>query len=64
MSRLVFNFPDNVSRSDFVQWLCGAGEQDYWMWMEHQEGSEVSFDYHKDDAYSKEKDEVTIFTKF
>lgn len=35
----------------FMSWLCGQGEQDYWMWMEHREQetkaniTAVRFDY-------------------
>jgi len=43
---------DNVNAADhYLHWLCGQGEQDYWLWMEYREQEEdgditaTRFDY-------------------
>ena len=66
MKKLVMTFPNGDARSHFVHWLCGQGEQDYWMWMEYREQEEpnvditVFFDYRKDNAYDPAPDSVMI----
>jgi hypothetical protein len=54
-SELVFKFDNKEAANQFKSWLCGAGEQDYWNWMEHQEEemdgpiTGLSFNYHTGD---------------
>ncbi len=49
---LTFNFENEKAAEHFKSWLCGQGEQDYWMWMEYREQEEsgditgIDFDYH------------------
>jgi hypothetical protein len=31
---------DNKAAEHFLSWLCGQGEQDYWLWMEYREQEE------------------------
>ena len=55
-------FANEAAAKHFASWLCGAGEQDYWMWMECREQEEegnitaVSFDYHNEDATKADDD--------
>lgn len=48
---LVFKFDNQLAANHFKHWLCGQGEQDYWMWMEEREKEEsgditvLDFDY-------------------
>lgn len=47
---LILKFDSPEAAECFKSWLCGQGEQDYWLWMEHQPESEQqhatkSFDY-------------------
>ena len=48
---LTFEFENEQALNHFKSWLCGQGEQDYWMWMEYREQEEeenitgVKFDY-------------------
>jgi len=53
--RLVFEFENEAALMHFKHWLCGAGEQDYWEWMESREAEEeagnitaLKIDYHGD----------------
>lgn len=39
-NRLVFEFDSPEAANHFKHWLCGAGEQDYWNWMEYREEEE------------------------
>jgi hypothetical protein len=49
---LQIKFANEAAAHHFASWLCGAGEQDYWQWMECREQDEdgditaVDFDYH------------------
>lgn len=49
---LKFKFASQEAANHFKHWLCGAGEQDYWTWMECRELEEpgaitgLEFDYH------------------
>jgi hypothetical protein len=50
-NKLVFEFASPEAANHFKHWLCGQGEQDYWIWMEYREQEEkgditaVAFDY-------------------
>lgn len=52
-SELVFKFDNPRAAHHFKVWLCEAGEQDYWGWMEYREEDEAGditgreFDYWK-----------------
>ena len=37
MSQVTINFDNDAAAKHFLSWLCGAGEQDYWTWMECRE---------------------------
>lgn len=44
---LVFRFPSKAAATAFKTWLCEAGEQSYWHWMQQGEYEErVLFGYH------------------
>jgi len=48
-------FANKEAAKYFAEWLCGAGEQDYWNWMECREEDEdgnitvIDFNYHGKD---------------
>ncbi len=47
---LILKFDSPEAAEHFKSWLCGQGEQDYWLWMDCQPKSEQqhtakSFDY-------------------
>jgi hypothetical protein len=50
-NKLVFEFENTAAANHFKHWLCGAGEQDYWDWMNYRESEEdgsitgLDFDY-------------------
>jgi hypothetical protein len=56
---------DNKEAADhFASWLCGQGEQDYWLWMEYREEDEedgditaTSFHYHGPEDETKAVDD-------
>lgn len=49
---LIIRFSNKEAARHFAVWLCEAGEQDYWQWMEYRERKEngditvKTFDYH------------------
>jgi len=49
---LTLEFDNYEAAQHFKTWLCEAGEQDYWQWMEVRESEEdgditgLTFDYH------------------
>lgn len=51
MKNVTISFDNEAAAKHFASWLCGQGEQDYWIWMEERERKEkgditaVSFDY-------------------
>jgi hypothetical protein len=59
-AKLTIEFDNERAREHFAKWLCGAGEQDYWAWMEYRESEEpgpitaVRFGYHQDGKFSSE----------
>lgn len=64
---VTFSFDNGEARSQFIHWLCGQGEQDYWNWMEYREAEEeegditaTRFEYHAGNAYDPEPSEVTV----
>ena len=60
LSTLKITFDSDAAREHFRIWLCGQGEQDYWMWMECREQEEegnitaTRFDYSLKDMISTE----------
>jgi hypothetical protein len=50
-TKLTFEFESEEALNHFKHWLCGQGEQDYWIWMECREQEEegpitgLDFDY-------------------
>ncbi len=52
---LVFKFENKEAANQFKHWLCGQGEQDYWMWMQERERemegniTGLNFNYHSGD---------------
>lgn len=48
----IVSFATRIAADNFLEWLCGSGEQQYWDWMASVERDEdgditaVSFDYH------------------
>jgi hypothetical protein len=63
-------FDNAKAARHFALWLCDAGEQDYWTWMEYREQEEkgnitaTSFHYHGEEDLSKEKTDPTRYGKF
>lgn len=51
-NKLVFEFASKEAANHFKRWLCGQGEQDYWLWMECREDESdgditgLEFNYH------------------
>lgn len=48
--KLTIEFDNREALEHFAHWLCGQGEQNYWLWMEYREQEEdgditASFDY-------------------
>ena len=37
MNKVVIDFPNKLAAEHFSDWLCGQGEQDYWLWMAYRE---------------------------
>ncbi len=63
MPTLKIEFDNDEALDHFALWLCEAGEQDYWTWMECRETEEagpitaVNFHYHLEDPrYPKDDD--------
>lgn len=54
-TKLIIEFDSNKAAQHFAKWLCGQGEQDYWIWMECRECEEdgnitaTTFKYHPGD---------------
>jgi hypothetical protein len=50
-SKVEIEFDNPKAAEHFLSWLCGQGEQNYWLWMECREQEEkgnitaISFDY-------------------
>ena len=57
---IVIKFDSEEAARHFAIWLCEAGEQDYWQWMEVRETEDpgnitvVSFDYHGKNEFMKD----------
>lgn len=51
MKNVTIKFDNEAAAEHFLHWLCGQGEQDYWLWMEYREQEEkgditaTGFDY-------------------
>ena len=49
---ITIRFSNPEAAEHFASWLCEAGEQDYWNWMEYREEDDdgditaIDFDYH------------------
>lgn len=63
-------FANAAAARHFASWLCGAGEQDYWQWMECRESEEegditaVAFDYHGEEDKTKAEDDPERYGEF
>jgi hypothetical protein len=62
MEKLTFEFDNPEALNQFALWLCGAGEQDYWNWMECREQEQTgnitatNFNYHNEDESLPQND--------
>jgi hypothetical protein len=60
MANLTIKFDNERARYHFAIWLCEAGEQDYWQWMEIRESEEdgpitaLRFNYHIGGEFNSE----------
>lgn len=67
---LQIKFANEAAAAHFASWLCGQGEQDYWLWMECREQEEdgditaVSFHYHGEEDKTKERSDPTRYGEF
>lgn len=56
-TKIEIHFANEEAAKHFASWLCGAGEQDYWTWMEcreQEEDGDISvkeFNYHENDKF-------------
>jgi hypothetical protein len=63
-------FANAKAAHHFAVWLCEAGEQDYWQWMEIREEEEegditaVIFDYHGEEDKTKDETDPKRYGKF
>ena len=72
--KLTMEFDNQEALSHFASWLCGAGEQDYWQWMECREGeleeeddidiTALSFHYHGPEDETKAKTDKSRYGEF
>lgn len=66
---LKIEFANKKALKHFATWLCEAGEQDYWEWMEIQEEEEdgpitaVQFQYHGPEDDTKDMDDPARWKK-
>ena len=69
-TKLVIEFDSPEAREHFASWLCGAGEQDYWGWMECREQEEkgditaTQFHYHGEEDKSLAVDDPKRYGEF
>jgi hypothetical protein len=68
--KLTIEFDNQVALMHFASWLCGSGEQDYWMWQECREYEEpegditaVEFHYHIEDE-TKDFEDDNRYSEF
>jgi hypothetical protein len=67
---LQIKFANEEAAIHFASWLCGAGEQDYWQWMECREDEEdgditaTSFHYHGQEDETKAQDDEERYGEF
>lgn len=67
---IVIRFANRKAALHFAHWLCGSGEQQYWMWMEYREQEEkgnitaTGFHYHGEEDESKEKTDPERYGQF
>ena len=65
MSKITLEFDTDAQAEAFANWLCGQGEQDYWLWAEHQDDLEnycqkIDYRAHEDkDAFYGKKIKFT-----
>jgi hypothetical protein len=63
-------FANAAAAEHFASWLCGAGEQDYWQWMECRESEEegditaIQFHYHGEEDETKDQSDSTRYGEF
>jgi hypothetical protein len=69
-TKITIEFSNPKAAEHFASWLCGAGEQDYWQWMEAREEDEdgditaIEFRYHGPEDETKSKTDSTRYGKF
>jgi hypothetical protein len=67
---LVIKFASKEAADHFASWLCGAGEQDYWQWMEYREEEEdgditaLRFHYHGEEDETKARNDPARYGEF
>lgn len=44
MTKITIEFNNLKAAEYFQSWLCGQGEQDYWLWMECREEEDIDGD--------------------
>ena len=68
--KLTIEFDNEESAKHFAIWLCEAGEQDYWHWMECREEDEdgditaTSFHYHGEEDETKAQNDPDRYGGF
>ena len=67
---LQMKFANEAAAAHFALWLCEAGEQDYWQWMECREQEEegditaTKFHYHGEEDETKARDDAARYGEF
>lgn len=68
--KLTIEFDNQEALEHFASWLCGAGEQDYWQWMECREDEEggnitaFQFHYHGPEDETKAQNDPSRYGEF
>jgi hypothetical protein len=69
-TNIQIQFANKKVADHFCNWLCWAGEQDYWTWMECREGEEdgditaIEFNYHGKEDETKAKNDPERYGEF
>lgn len=67
---ITIKFDSDEVAMHFAEWLCGAGEKDYWNWMESRERKNqgnitaIYFGYHGVEDTSKEETDPDRYGEF
>ena len=69
--KITIEFDNEKAAHHFAEWLCGSGEQEYWMWMEYREQEEeedditaTSFHYHGPEDETKAENDAARYGEF